>query len=84
MASYTQLLKQVKQAISKSAEAGLSVSKNAPVYQRPNSETWVRAHATWHPTGYYRVFCAHDKLWIEPCQQCRRTSTEAKASSLYK
>ncbi len=33
-------------------------------------------------SAYYKVFCAHDRMYIETCTQCRRDKREAVANAV--
>lgn len=48
-------------------------------FVEPSSETWIRQHRTWHPIGYYRYHCAHDRSMFVTCVTCKRSNSHATA-----
>lgn len=75
------LLRRVKDAIARNCERNVAgVPAGAPKFVEPTSDTWVRQHRTYHPKGYYVVFCAHDRPYIVPCVRCKRSVKEAQAN----
>ena len=59
---------------------GSGPSNRVLLQREPTSETWIHQHRQWHPAGYYRLFCAHDRPLWETCASatCRRTASEAR------
>ena len=47
-------------------------------FKEPASRKWRSQHRDYRPQGYYRVFCAHDRLYVETCTQCHRDTREAR------
>ena len=50
-------------------------------YREPQSRTWQSQHQDYRPAGYWTVFCAHDKLYVDVCQQCKRDRREASCNA---